>query len=592
MPTADHMSSRSGGRTRWAQPLHVALLLVSALAVTDAVTVVVVVPRPPQVPHLTLAVALFAALGVVNVLLGVLAWWRRPHNRTGVLLCVCGFLFILAMAANSELPVLYPVGFVAGQATVAAVLHVLLAFPSGRLSGPADRVLVMAAYGVTAGFDTVRIARILTGDLLPGQESGFDRWFLIGQRTLGALVLLAAGAHLVTRVRGSRMRRPVAERRALAAVYGWGVVVLWFIPLSANVIAPALRWQPLPLFVAQTLALLTMPIAFSAGLLRGGFAHIGRIEELGATLASGAGGYPDLRSAVAGALGDPSADLVIPAPSGAPAPGRGRVLCRGSSGTFGAIEYDLEFIADPRPVIQVADVVSLALERDHLLAELVAGREQVVASRARLVEVADAERRRVVTQLHDVVQSRLVLAAAQLGAAVARPGVPADDGPAQGLVLQVRDRLDETLDEIRRLIQGLLPATLTDLGLVAAVEELLERTPLRSRLTLDDAGRGADVPDTVAFGAYAIVAEAVANAVKHSRATELVVDLARQPGRLVITVADDGRGGVRPGGVRPDGTGLGLQSMADRAEAMGGRLTIESPPGEGTLVRAELPCGS
>ncbi len=592
--------TRAADRPQWAQPLHVALVLLAVLAVAAAVTVVVIVPRPPQVPYLVTAVALFAALGLANVLLGVLTWWRRPHNRIGFLLCVCGFLFMLAMAANSELPVLYPVGFVAGQATVAAVLHVLLAFPSGRLSTPGARLLVVAAYAVTAGLDTVRIGRILSGDLVLGLESGLDRWVLLAQRGLGALVLLSAGAYLAARVR-SRSRRQGPGGGALAAVYAWGVAVLWFIPLSANLLAPALRWEPVPLFVAQTLALLTMPVVLSVGILRGGFARIGRIEELGATLATGTGGYPALRAAVAGALGDPSAELVMASAGDAPAPGRGRVRCQGSSGSFGAIDYDLELNADPRPVVQVADVVSLALERDRLLAELVAGREQVVASRARLVEVADVERRRVVTQLHDVVQSRLVLAAAHLGTAAARLPVAAVDdgdgdgsstGTAPGLIIEARDRLEETLEEIRRLIQGLLPATLTDLGLVAAVEELLDRTPLRTRLEVDEDGVGTDLPEAVALGTYAIAAEAVANAVKHSGASEVRVELVRRPGVLVLVVADDGRGGVGEAHHSGAGTGLGLQSMADRAETMGGRLTVASRPGHGTLVRLELPCGS
>ncbi len=138
--------------------------------------------------------------------------------------------------------------------------------------------------------------------------------------------------------------------------------------------------------------------------------------------------------------------------------------------------------------------------------------------------------------------------------------------------------------ELRRLVQGVMPALLIERGLYAATEDLVDRIPVPTRLELPD-GDGA-LPDSVQSAGYFVVAEALTNAIKHSQARELTVRMGRVDGHLEIEVCDDGVGGARLGG------GTGLSGIADRVDVLGGRLRVESRPGEGTVVRAEVPCAS
>jgi len=130
-----------------------------------------------------------------------------------------------------------------------------------------------------------------------------------------------------------------------------------------------------------------------------------------------------------------------------------------------------------------------------------------------------------------------------------------------------------------------MPAALVERGLYSAAEDLVERIPIRTSLTLEGCGRR--LPARVESGAYFVLAEAIANALKHSGASELAVVLSRpDAGRLRLEVGDDGIGGASLG------LGAGLRSMADRIDTLGGRLIVESPEGHGTRIVAQIPCGS
>ncbi|HST42134.1 MAG TPA: ATP-binding protein [Conexibacter sp.] len=197
------------------------------------------------------------------------------------------------------------------------------------------------------------------------------------------------------------------------------------------------------------------------------------------------------------------------------------------------------------------------------------------ASRARLVEAGDAERRRIARDLHDGLQSRLVLLAVQAGIA-----------PLPEARTELRLGIETAIDELRALVHGVMPAELTERGLPAAVEALADRMPIAVDLDLDKLGRR--LPPAVESTGYFVVSEGLLNAVKHARAGALAVGLAQLPhDRLRIEVRDDGIGGV--GG---DAVGHGLRSIADRVEALGGTLRIDSATGAGTRVVVELPCAS
>jgi PAS domain S-box-containing protein len=201
------------------------------------------------------------------------------------------------------------------------------------------------------------------------------------------------------------------------------------------------------------------------------------------------------------------------------------------------------------------------------------------ASRARIVEVGDAERRRLERNLHDGAQQRLVSISLLLGLASAQ----ADHDPA-GTRRQlgcIREELALALAELRELARGLHPAILTDRGLAAALESLAGRAPVPVTIT---AALSEELPGAIEAAAYYVVAEALTNVAKYACASGAQIDVAIADGRVVIEVSDDGVGGANVG------EGSGLRGLADRVEALGGRLDVRSPRGEGTLLRAEIPC--
>jgi signal transduction histidine kinase len=205
--------------------------------------------------------------------------------------------------------------------------------------------------------------------------------------------------------------------------------------------------------------------------------------------------------------------------------------------------------------------------------------EELRASRARIVEAGDAERRRLERDLHDGAQSRLVALSLLLRRARARAG---DDAELSGLLDQAQSELQTSLGELRELARGIHPAILSEQGLEPALQALASRAPVPVTLEAEDAGR---LPEPVVCAAYFVVSEALANVAKYAQATEATVAVRRTNGRVTVDVSDDGVGGA-------DATrGSGLRGLADRLGALDGTLSLESPAGHGTRLHAEIPCG-
>jgi PAS domain S-box-containing protein len=201
--------------------------------------------------------------------------------------------------------------------------------------------------------------------------------------------------------------------------------------------------------------------------------------------------------------------------------------------------------------------------------------QELRESRARVVEVADAERMRIQRNLHDGAQQRLTAVLLNLGRA------RASSVPAGALINAAIDELAAGLEEIRELASGLHPSLLAERGLAAALEALAMRAPVPVELeTMPDRR----LPAPVEAAAYYVVAEALANVDKHARAARVVVRAVTDGQQLIVAVEDNGVGGA-------DQAGSGLSGLADRVEALGGRLSLESPAGAGTRLRAEIPCG-
>ena len=206
--------------------------------------------------------------------------------------------------------------------------------------------------------------------------------------------------------------------------------------------------------------------------------------------------------------------------------------------------------------------------------------EKLAASRARLVEVGDAERRRLERNLHDGAQQRLVALSLKLGMLNARL---ADAPPAaRELLATARDDLALGLDELRELARGIHPVVLTERGLGPALDALLSRAPVRVDI---EALPDERLSPQVEAAAYYIVSEAITNVTKYADASSATVAIRRRNGTATVTVADDGAGGADPS------RGSGLRGLTARVEALNGRLTVDSPPGAGTRIEAEIPLG-
>jgi signal transduction histidine kinase len=252
----------------------------------------------------------------------------------------------------------------------------------------------------------------------------------------------------------------------------------------------------------------------------------------------------------------------------------------------------LLFAAGGIVILLLAMLVLIGMGRAHVaLARGLLGRNRekeleervstLTESRSRVIDAVAEERRRIERDLHDGAQQRLVALAMDLG--MAKEKLDSDPVAARTLVEAAHDQAKRALTEMRDLVRGIHPAVLTDRGLDAAISALAGRSPVPVSVEVDLPQR---LPDAIETNAYFVVAEALANVGKHSRATQARVIVRCEGETLIIEVADDGVGGADPA------QGTGLSGLRDRMAALDGKLLISSPVGGPTWVRAELPCGS
>jgi signal transduction histidine kinase len=204
--------------------------------------------------------------------------------------------------------------------------------------------------------------------------------------------------------------------------------------------------------------------------------------------------------------------------------------------------------------------------------------EKLAASRARVVEVGDAERRRLERNLHDGAQQRLVSVALCL--TVAGSQLEKDPPAARKMLTSAQEELARGLADLRELARGIHPAVLTEHGLGPALDSLFARAPIPVEIVEMPEER---LAPTVEAAAYYVVAEAIANVGKYAHASGATVEVSRSSTRATVTVSDDGVGGADPA------HGTGLHGLAARVESLNGRLHVTSPLGQGTRVRAEIP---
>jgi signal transduction histidine kinase len=528
------------------------------------------------------------AVGASSIVAGLLVWSQRPGNRTGPLLVLAGFLWAIPGIRGYGNPWTAAAGDSLDGAQDLVFAHLLLAYPTGRLGSPWLRALVVAGYGLAA-VTVLKVVSIETTSVgtdnplaIWNSQQLYDTLDTWGS-VVGALYALT-GIAIVSRrwlkasVAGRHVYAPV-----LAAALLFAAAALFEQGLNA-VTDEETRWAVLPVVVARII----IPFAFLYGLMRS------RVERLGVgELVVGVATEPreTLREALARALHDPTLELEYWDPArgefvntagrhvALPVDDDHRVatLVERDGQRLAAIVHDRALLEDPRLVETVSATAGLLLENERLQAELRAQLAELRASRERIVRSGDEERRRLERDLHDGAQQRLL--GLGMGLQLIRARVDPGSEAVQ-LVDELEEELGKALQELRALARGIHPAVLTEQGLPAAVRALAERTPVPVEVEVPDE----PLPPGVETAAYFVIAESLSNVAKYARARHAWVSVASENGSALVEVRDDGVGGARPA------DGSGLQGLADRVGALGGQLRVESPPGGGTHVTAELPC--
>lgn len=578
----------AGAETRRARLLWVTLWAAGAAGTLGALWPVLANAGEPVIA----ADVIYRATGGSFVAAGMIAWQRRPGNRVGPLMVATGFLFFAApLAAQIDSSLVQTAGLLVTDYWTIAFVVLLLVFPrSRRLHGRPEQLLLVAFAVPLVVAQPLWLLFVeeegMTNDLgLWPNERAAD-WVDKGQRGL----LLAATASLFLLLAWRWWRATPALRRVLVPVLAGGVVMLSFAVLLAVDLINGTRSQTL--LTLTVIVLATVPVAFLGGLLRSRLARVA-IGDLFVDLHE-APTPVELRDALRGSLHDPSLELLYWLPqfqsyadldgraAAAPVPVHGRaVTAVDVAGERRALlVHDATLLEEPALLQAATAAARVALQNAHLHIELQARLAELQGSRARIVEAGQKERQRLERNLHDGAQQRLVSLSLQLSLLQTELG---EDPRATEKLESARAEIAASLAELRELARGLHPAVVSGHGLEVALEQLVARSGVPVELTIDTGGR---LPEALELAAFYLVSEALTNIGKYAGADAARVEVTRVPGQVVVEISDDGCGGA------DTERGTGLRGLADRVEALGGRLRIWSPVGEGTRVRAELPCAS
>jgi signal transduction histidine kinase len=576
-------------------------LLLIGLAIAGALlatAVAYLMVTSTTLPSQAFTIPLVLLAGVVPVVTGLAVWRYRPANRLGALLVATGFAWLLGALRTSDHAALYVLGLVTSYLFLAVTVHVLLAYPSGRLQG-SDRLLALASYVLLLTLAVIPLPFLDTGDhglpdnpFLLYEHNSVAQALLALRDVVGGLIGLVVAVTLIRRW----WRASGRERRLAAPVAIGGAFVCALMALSFTTDA-----TPVPGSVPETVNLVSLfaygavPFLFVFAVLhttlRSGIAIGDLVERLQHRPARG-----ELRSALAAALDDPTVQVAFWLPESerfvdedghevalpdAGDPERAWTEVDLDGERVAAIVHDASLREQPELLAAAGSAAAIALDNARLDAALRARIEELRESRARVVQAADDARRRIERNLHDGAQQQLVALSMTLG--LGSSMLERDPAQAKALFDQARKELDAAIEQLVDLARGIHPTVLADRGLPAAIDSLARRSRVPVEVHTEVDRR---LPEQVEIAAYFIVSEALTNVAKYARASRATVDLRLKGDALVVKISDDGTGGADPKG------GSGLRGLDDRVAALEGRLTVHSPVGEGTTITAELPCGS
>jgi signal transduction histidine kinase len=522
------------------------------------------------------------------ILAGLIAWSRRPESRFGPLMIAAGFAMFLSSLQWSDATVPYTVGLAFDLVPAALLLHLFLAFPSGKLPRMPELPLVAAAYFSAVGLQLVKM-------LLGGGEDRNVLGVVAGSGATQALedvqlVSLSVFSLAGIGVLVLRRRTSVAPlRRRIALLVNSFAIAL--VALAVLLLAGAFGWPAFETIRRVTFGLIGLtPVAFLIGLLNARFSRPALTDLLVKLRADPR--PEDLREALAGALRDPSLTLaywlpeygswvdvngsIVEWPS--EESGRRTTVIDQDGASVAALFHDSTLTDEPQLLEAVGAAAAIGLENGRLHAQLRARLEELRGSRRRVIEVGQEERQRLERNLHDGAQQRLIGLSLELGLLEERLE---GDPEAKVRLGQARKEIAVSLAELRDVAHGLHPAVVSGHGLAVALESLAALAPVPVRLNIELEERMAE---RLEVAAYYVVSESLANVARHAHATAVAVAVSRVDGLVLVEVVDDGVGGA------DTERGTGIRGLADRVEALGGSLRVWTPRGGGTRVRAEIPC--
>jgi signal transduction histidine kinase len=475
-------------------------------------------------------------LGLVSA--GLLVWGRRAQSGAGPIMTAAGFAWFL--------------GTLGGWALYlhrGLLAHLILSYPSGHVRTRVERAAIVAAYAYAAVY--------------PVADNDY------------ATMVFAAGLVAVAGHRYAIAGGP--ERRARSSALAAGLGLALALAFGAATQLADADVDRTVLWVYDAVILL-VAVGLAADLLYGRWAQAtvtGLVVDLGEPGAAGT-----LRERLARAFGDPTLAVgyFLPEearyvdelgrgfdPSGG-VPDRAVTPIEEDGEPVAALVHDRAVLEDPELVRAVASATRFAVSNARLQAEVRARVAEVEASRRRIVQAADAQRRRLERELRNGAEQRLARMAELLD----------ECGPQ---FAGVRRDLDTARSQLREFARGIHPAILTEAGPAAALAELAERSPVPVEV---HAPPGRWTP-AVEAAVYFVCSEALTNVAKYAEALRVTIQVEEDSDRVTARVADDGVGGANESG------GSGLRGLADRVEALGGQLRVDSPPGGGTRVTAEIP---
>ena len=522
---------------------------------------------------------------------GLYAWGRRPENRLGPLMAAVGCVYLVAqILIQAHASSLFTAGIWLSDAWVVLFVVFLLAFPDGRISARFD-LAVIGMFALMAF--PLELAWLLFWTTGGSPENALAFWpnaTVAGNidSAQRSLVVLASVVLAIALARRWLLASPPGRRALVPILVGAVGILLGSVLVALDkfqIEFPTAQWAVFAVYVA-------IPLVVLGGILRSRLAR-STVGDLFVELRADPS-PTELRDALARTLRDPSLSLAywLPQfrswsdldgrPAELPVEGdeRATTMIDRKGEHVAALIHDPALLDEPELLDAVGAAAGIAIENGRLHVELRARLEELRGSRSRIIAAGQKERQRLERNLHDGAQQRLIALSLELSLLEEELGPDADTGRRLG---QARREIATSLGELREVARGIHPAVVTGHGLAVALEQLTARAPVPVRLTVAIDER---LPEQVEVAAYYLVAESLANVARHSGASSARVDVSRANGQALIEVTDDGVGGA------DTERGTGLRGLADRVEALGGRLRVWSPNGGGTRVNAEIPCAS